>query len=111
MEECFDRPFVFDLDKVEPRWGRTASAITPGHWFYGVNVYGQRRRYKSRPGEVPTLNAAMYGFESEGEYNRVPDLPKGPWWMAVGSSEYSSFAMERRLLVKWSPFINLNNNN
>ena len=35
MEECFDRPFVFDLDKVEPRRGRAASAITPGHWFYG----------------------------------------------------------------------------
>ena len=38
MEECFDRPFVFDPDKVEPRRGRAASAITPGHWFYGVNV-------------------------------------------------------------------------
>ena len=46
MEECFDRPLVFDLDKVEPRWGGAASAITPGHWFCGVNVYGQRRRYK-----------------------------------------------------------------
>ena len=33
MEECFDRPFVFDPDKVEPKWHRAASAITPGHWF------------------------------------------------------------------------------
>ena len=46
MEECIDRLLVFDLDKVEPRWGRAASAVTPGHWFYSVNVYSLRRRYK-----------------------------------------------------------------
>ena len=111
MEECFNRPLVFDPDKVEPKWGRAASAITPGHWFYGVNIYGQRRRHKSCPGEVPTLNAAMYGFESEGGVQQGADLSKGPWQMAVGSCEYSSFAMERWLLVKWLPFINFNNNN
>ena len=33
MEECFDIPFAFDPDKVEPKWCRAASAITPGHWF------------------------------------------------------------------------------
>ena len=87
MEECFDRPFVFDPDKVEPRQGRAASAITPGHWVYGVNIYSQRRRYKSRPGEAPTLNAAMYGFESEGEYNRVQAYLKvhGRWQLEAVS--------------------------
>ena len=87
MEECFDRPFVFDPDKVEPRWGRAASAIIPGHWFYGVNIYGNARRYKSRPGEAPTLNAAMYGFESEGEYNRVQAYLKvhGGWQLEAVS--------------------------
>ena len=77
---------VFDPDKVEPRRGRAASAITPGHWFYDVNIYGKARRYKSCPGEVPTLNAAMYGFESGG-YNRVQTYLKvhGKWQLeAVG---------------------------
>ena len=87
MEECFNRPFVFDPDKVEPKWGRVASATTTGHWFHGVNIFSQRRRYKSHPGEVPTLNAAMYGFESEGEYNRVQTYPKvhGGWQLGAVS--------------------------
>ena len=87
MEECFDRPFVFDPDKVEPKWGRAASAIAPGNWFYGVNIYGKARRYKSCPGEAPTLNAAMYGFESEGEYNRVQAYLKvhGRWQLEAVS--------------------------
>ena len=94
MEECFDRSLVFDPDKLEPKQHRAASAIIPGHWFYGLNVYGQRRRYKSHPGEVPTLNAAMYGFESGG-VQLGADLAKGPWQMAVRSCEYSSLTMER----------------
>ena len=87
MEERFDRPFVFDPDKVEPKWGRAASATTPGHWFHVVNIYGQRRRYKFCPGEVPTLNAAVYGFESEGEYNRVQTYLKvhGRWQLVAVS--------------------------
>ena len=101
---------VFDPDKVEPRQGRAASAITPGHRFHGVNFYGKARRYEFGSGEVPTLNAPMYGFESGG-VQQGADLPRGPWQMAVGSCEYSSLAMERWLLVKWLPFINFNNNN
>ena len=27
MEDCFDRPFVYDLDKVEPQRGWAASAV------------------------------------------------------------------------------------
>ena len=86
MEECFDRPLVFDPDKVEPKQGWAASAVTPGHRFYGVNIYRQRRRYKSHPGEVPTLNAAMYGFESGG-YNRVQTYLKvhGRWQLEAVS--------------------------
>ena len=77
---------VFDLDMVEPRQGRAASAITLGHWFHGVNI-------------------------ESGGVQQGADLPKGPWQMAVGSCEYSSLAMEKWLLVKWWPFINFNNNN
>ena len=57
---------VFDPDKVEPWRGRAASAVTPGHWFHGVNICSKARRYEFGLGEVPTLNAAMYGFESGG---------------------------------------------
>ena len=73
---------VFDLDKVEPWWGRAASAITLGHWFHGVNI-------------------------ESGGVQQGADLPKGPWQISVRSCEYSSLAMERWLLVKWLPFINL----
>ena len=44
MEDCFDRPFVFDPDVLEPRRGRAAIAIAPGQWFCGVNIYGQARK-------------------------------------------------------------------
>ena len=71
MEDCFDRPFVYDQDRVEPRRGWAASAMEPGHWFYGIQIYGQARKYKTKPGEVLTLNAALYGFTSEAEYLRV----------------------------------------
>ena len=74
---------VFDPDKVEPRWGRAARAITLGHRFHGVIIY-----------------------ESGGVQQDV-DLPKGPWQIAVGSCGYGSLAMGRWLLVKWLPFINL----
>ena len=74
---------VFDPDGVEPRRGRAASAITPGHWFCGVNI------------------------ESGGVVQQGADLPKGPWQISVRSCEYSSLAMGRWLLVKWLPFINL----
>ena len=86
MEDCFNRPFVFDPDVLEPRWGR-AIAIAPGHWFYGVNIYGQARKYKTHPGEAATLNVAMYGFESEGEYNRVQAYLKvhGGWQLEAVS--------------------------
>ena len=40
MEDCFDRPFIFYPDVLEPRQGGAASAIAPGQWFYGVNIYG-----------------------------------------------------------------------
>ena len=87
MEECFDQPFVFDPDKLEARRGKVASAIPPGHWFYGIDVHGQSRKYKTRPGDVPTLNAAMYGFESEGEYSRVQAYLKahGGWQLEAVS--------------------------
>ena len=68
---------VSDLDKVEPRWGGASSAITPGHWFHGVNIYGKARRYEFSPGAVPTLNAAVYGLELGG-VQQGTDLPKGP---------------------------------
>ena len=64
MEETL----VFDLDKVEPWWGRAASAITPGHWFHGVNI-------------------------ESGGVQQGADLPKGPWQISVRSCEYSSLAM------------------
>ena len=73
---------VFDPDKVEPRWGRAASAITLGHWFHGVNI---------------ELGGLQQGA----------DLLKGPWQISIRSCGYSSLAMERWLLVKWLPFINL----
>ena len=87
MEECFNQPFVFDPDKVEARQGKVASAIPLGHWFYGIDVHGQSRKYKTHPGDVPTLNAAMYGFESEGEYSRVQAYLKahGGWQLEAVS--------------------------
>ena len=93
MEDCFDRPFVFDPDVLEPRQGRAASAIAPGQWFYGVNIYGQARKYKTHPGEAATLNVAMYGFESEGEYNRVQAYLKvhGGWQLEAVSVVHSSW--------------------
>ena len=42
-----------------------------GHWGYGINIYGKPRRYRSQAGETPTLNSAIYGFESDEEYMRV----------------------------------------
>ena len=77
---------MFDLDRVEPRQGRASSAITPGHWFHGVNIYGKARRYKFSPGAVPTLNAAVYGLESGG-YNRVQTYLKvhGKWQLGAVS--------------------------
>ena len=71
MEDCFNRPFVYDLDKVEPQRGWATSAVEPGHWFYGIQIYGQARRYRTKLGEVPTLNVALYGFASEAEYLRA----------------------------------------
>ena len=87
MEECFDQPFVFDPDKLEARRGKVASAIPPGHWFYGIDVHGQSRKYKTHPGDVPTLNVAMYGFESESEYSRVQAYLKahGGWQLEAVS--------------------------
>ena len=68
--------------------------------------YGKARRYEFGPGAVPTLNAAVYGLESGG-VQQGTDLPKGPWQISVRSCEYGSLAMERWLLVKRLPFINL----
>ena len=92
MEDCFNRPFVFDPDVLEPRQGRAANAIAPGQWFYGVNMYGKARKYKTHPGEAATLNVAMYGFESEGEYNRVQSYLKvhGTWQLVAVSVVHSS---------------------
>ena len=73
---------VFDPDRVEPRRGRAVSAITLGHWFCGVNI-------------------------ESGGVQQGADLPKGPWQISVRSCGYSSLAMERWLLVKGLPLINL----
>ena len=50
--------------------GRAGSAIEPGNWGYGINIYGKPRRYRSKIGEAATLNSAMYGFKSDEEYMR-----------------------------------------
>ena len=71
MEDCFDQPFKFDPELIEARQRRGGSAIEPGHWDYGINIYGKARRYRATPGETPTLNSAMYGFDSDEEYMRV----------------------------------------
>ena len=71
MEECFNQPFTFDPELLEARRGRTGSATEPGHWGYGINIYGKARRYCSKSGEAPTLNSTMYGFSSNEEYFRV----------------------------------------
>ena len=39
MEECYNQPFSFDPELLEARRGRTGSAIEPGHWSYGINVW------------------------------------------------------------------------
>ena len=69
MEDEYDQPFRFN-PKAE-RATRSASAVEPGQWGYGINVYGKRKRYQAKPSEKSTLNAAMYGFWSDEEYNRV----------------------------------------
>ena len=58
-----------------------------GTGSYGIDVHGQSRKYKTRPGDVPTLNAAMYGFESESEYSRVQAYLKahGGWQLEAVS--------------------------
>ena len=88
MEDCFDRPFVYDQDRVEPRRGWAASAVEPGHWFYGIQIYGQARKYKTKPGEVLTLNVALYGFASKAEYLRVQTYLRvhGGWQLEAVST-------------------------
>ena len=72
MEDEYDWPFRFNPEAVHAeRATRSASAVEPGQWGYGINVYGKRRRYQAKPSEKSTLNAAMYGFWSDEEYNRV----------------------------------------
>ena len=72
MEDEYDQPFRFNPEAVHAeRATRSASAVEPGQWGYGINVYGKRRRYQAKPSEKSTLNAAMYGFWSDEEYNRV----------------------------------------
>ena len=72
MEDCFDCPFEFNPEAIESsRRARGASAVEPGQWGYGINVYGKRWRYQAKASEKSTLNAAMYGFGSDEEYSRV----------------------------------------
>ena len=72
MEDCFDHPFEFDPEAIDSaRKARGASAVEHGQWGYGINVYGKRRRYQPKATEKSTLNAVMYGFQSDEEYARV----------------------------------------
>ena len=72
MEEEYDWPFRFNPEAVHAeRATRSASAVEPGQWGCGINVYGKRRRYQAKPSKKSTLNAAMYRFWSDEEYNRV----------------------------------------
>ena len=71
MEDCFDHPFEFNPEATESTRTRGASAVEPGQWGYGINVYGKRRKYQAKASEKSTLNAAMYGFRSDKEYSRV----------------------------------------
>ena len=72
MEDCFNHPFEFDPEAIEStRKVRGASAVEPGQWGYGINVYGKRWRYHAKASEKGTLNTAMYGFGSDEEYSRV----------------------------------------
>ena len=72
MEDCFDHPFEFNPEAIESsRKVRGASAVEPGQWGYGINVYGKRWRYQAKASEKSTLNAAMYGFGLDEEYSRV----------------------------------------
>ena len=72
MEDCFDHPFEFNPEAIESsRRVRGASAVEPGQWGYGINVYGKRWRYQAKASEKSTLNAAMYRFGSDEEYSRV----------------------------------------
>ena len=71
MEDCFDQPFQFVPDLIEARNQRGVSAIEPGHWDYGISIYGKARKYRASPDKVPTLNSTLYGFASDQEYFRV----------------------------------------
>ena len=71
MEDEYDQPFRFNPEVVHTeRATRSASAVEPSQWGYGINVYG-KRRYQAKPSEKSTLNAAMYRFQSDEEHNRV----------------------------------------
>ena len=49
MEDCFDRPFEFNPEAIESaRRTRGASAVEPGQWGYGINVYGKCRNIRPR---------------------------------------------------------------
>ena len=72
MEDCFNCPFKFDPEAIDSaRKVRGASAVEHGQWGYGINVYGKRKRYQPKATEKSTLNAVMYGFQSDEEYARV----------------------------------------
>ena len=72
MEDSFDCPFEFNPEAIEStRRTRGASAVEPGQWGYGINVYGKRQKYQAKASEKSTLNAAMYGFGSDEEYSRA----------------------------------------
>ena len=78
---------------------RSASAVKPGQWGYGINVYGKRRRYQAKPSEKSTLNAAMYGFWSD-EYNRVQAYLRTHGKLPVGSSK-SLFCFSSKVIILW----------
>ena len=59
MEDCFDQPYQFDPELIEARCQGGASAIEPGHWAYGINIYGKARRYWAAPEDTLTLNSAL----------------------------------------------------
>ena len=67
---------------------------------------------KTRPGDVPTLNVAMYGFESEGEYSRVQVYLKVHGGVAAGGSKYSTLSFTGKVTrSNWSPSIDCSNEN
>ena len=96
MEDCFDHPFEFNPEAIESTSRmRGASAVEPGQWGYGINVYGKRWKYQAKASEKNTLNAAMYGFGSDKEYSRVQAYLYSHGSYQLEAVSTGHFALER----------------